>query len=567
MSETAGTTLPSVPSGRHLVPGWRAARRLVQVAFVALFLWLFRGTEYTDHDILGQPSDLFFRLDPLNALCAMLSSRTFIWTFWPALGTILLTLLFGRAFCGWICPLGTLLDWFHRLLRPLTRLANRPLARKIPGLRTVRYGVLIFVVLASLMAVPIVGYLDPFGLLMRGMSALDPVLYRWVSAGAHMENAPAWWMSAWQYVLDHAMPFQQAAYHLSGATLIIFATLFALEFVGRRFWCRYLCPLGAMLGLMGRWSLVRRLPTQNCGKCRAQVSCAASCRMGAFNDQGKLVVESCNLCMDCVADCPQSVAQFKVKKPRPAPAAIGLSRRGLLTAAAAGVAVPLVVRVSRAGAVKQESLPVRMLRPPGAIHGLGAAADKLDEDFLNLCIRCGECIKVCTTNGLQPGGVEAGWAAIFAPVLVPRTGYCQLACTLCGQVCPTGAIPLLTQEQKSQAIIGVAAFDRSRCLPWAKNEECLVCEEHCPLDEKAIRFDVVEVEIDGAKTQLQRPWVDQSKCIGCGFCENKCPLDGEAGIHVYRSDKAPKEGKRWRWRHQHGPHEGKTRAFSNSLRR
>jgi MauM/NapG family ferredoxin protein len=222
---------------------------------------------------------------------------------------------------------------------------------------------------------------------------------------------------------------------------------------------------------------------------------------------------------------------------------VGLSRRGLLTATAAGVAVPLLVRASHAAAVKQDSLPARLLRPPGAIRKQATAADKPDKDFLNLCIRCGECMKVCTTNGLQPGGVEAGLAAIFAPVLVPRTGYCELECTLCGQVCPTGAIPLLATEQKPAAVIGAAAFDRTRCLPWSKNEECLVCEEHCPLDEKAIQFDVVEIETGGEKSELQRPWVDQNKCIGCGFCENKCPLDGEAGIRVFRNGRAPREAK------------------------
>ncbi|HVT82479.1 MAG TPA: 4Fe-4S dicluster domain-containing protein, partial [Phycisphaerae bacterium] len=255
---------------------------------------------------------------------------------------------------------------------------------------------------------------------------------------------------------------------------------------------------------------------------------------------GKLVVESCNLCMDCIADCPQSVARFKIRKPAPAPAPIGLSRRGFLSATAAGVAVPVALRVSRASAVRQDAIPASVIRPPGAIRPPGKT-DKPDEDFLNLCIRCGECMKVCTTNGLQPAGIDAGLAGIFAPVLVPRIGYCELACTLCGQVCPTGAIPLLARTQKPNVILGAASFDRMRCLPWAQNEECLVCEEHCPLDEKAIRFDIVDIDVGGEKTRLQRPWVDQSKCIGCGFCENKCPLDGDAGIHVYRSGKAPKE--------------------------
>jgi len=118
-------------------------------------------------------------------------------------------------------------------------------------------------------------------------------------------------------------------------------------------------------------------------------------------------------------------------------------------------------------------------------------------------------------------------------VLVPRMGYCEYNCNLCGQVCPTGAIPALPLEKKQKSIIGVAVLDKDRCLPFAKKMNCIVCEEHCPIPEKAIRFETVhDRDYGGKNVVLKRPFIIEELCNGCGICENKCPLDGRAAIEV-----------------------------------
>ncbi len=178
------------------------------------------------------------------------------------------------------------------------------------------------------------------------------------------------------------------------------------------------------------------------------------------------------------------------------------------------------------------STAARKLPNPGLIRPPGALAEP---DFVARCVRCGECMKVCINNALQPSALEAGVEGIFSPRLVPRLGYCEYNCTLCGQVCPTGAIRPLPLIEKQRTVIGRAVFDHNRCLPWAKGIPCLVCQEHCPTADKAIRLrPAVVIDQNGNSVTLQQPYVVDSLCIGCGICENKCPLPDEAAVRVTR---------------------------------
>jgi formate hydrogenlyase subunit 6/NADH:ubiquinone oxidoreductase subunit I len=118
-------------------------------------------------------------------------------------------------------------------------------------------------------------------------------------------------------------------------------------------------------------------------------------------------------------------------------------------------------------------------------------------------------------------------------MLVPRVGYCEYSCTLCGQICPTGAIKKLPVEEKRKTVIGLAFIDKNRCLPHAFNVNCIVCEEHCPTPKKAIVFEEVQkVGPDGNEITLKLPRVVPELCIGCGICEYKCPVSDEPAIYV-----------------------------------
>lgn len=190
----------------------------------------------------------------------------------------------------------------------------------------------------------------------------------------------------------------------------------------------------------------------------------------------------------------------------------------------------MAVPTLRSGLDSKARTRPKLIRPPGSLA---------EEDFLARCIRCGQCMKICPTNALHPTLLDAGWEGIFTPLLIPTVGYCEYNCILCGHSCPTGAIEPLTLERKIGAeeipaiSIGTAFIDRGRCLPWAFDKECIVCEEWCPTSPKAIRLETIEQVLpEGNTISLRRPYVIAELCIGCGACEYACPVEGQRAIYV-----------------------------------
>ena len=176
--------------------------------------------------------------------------------------------------------------------------------------------------------------------------------------------------------------------------------------------------------------------------------------------------------------------------------------------------------------IKKNDADQKRIRPPGALA---------ESEFLDRCIRCLECVRICQSNGkcLQPDGIRTSLLDLWMPVAIMRQGYCEYNCNLCGQVCPTEAILPLTLVEKQKTPMGLAYFNKNICIPYAENRDCIVCEEHCPTPEKAIKFDLKNVTLpDGRNRQVKYPYVERHLCIGCGICETKCPLPGEAGIFV-----------------------------------
>jgi polyferredoxin len=514
-----------------------------QVCFFALFLILLLRTEFhgsfrnsASEIRIPYPVGLFFQLDPLvglsNALAGHAVYRGLLW----CLLILIPTMFIGRFFCGWICPLGSIHHFFSSLKSERKRGKQLLESNRYKRWQTTKYYILAATLMAALLGTGVVGWLDPFSFLVRsiGLSILPATNYTLQAALAALEHNRFGFVQTiggvLHFILGSALLSFKQPYFRQGIWLgLLFFFILALNFRVTRFWCRALCPLGALLGIVSRWSVLGLVKNpEHCNDCNR---CLLRCQGGDDPIGGVPWRQpECHLCLNCVDECPEHGLQFKLF-PAQKVAGTNLQRRKVLTGLAAGAAlVPLMRSTPGFAAEKNE----RLLRPPGSVD---------EEFFLSRCIRCGECMKVCPNNALQPALTEAGVEGLWSPVLVPRLGYCETSCVLCSQVCPTGAIWEITAKEKGWSVdvasgakpvrLGTAFYDRGRCLPWAMATDCIVCEEWCPTSPKAVYLRPAEViDAAGNVKQVKQPYLDPSRCVGCGACEHACPVQDRPAVYV-----------------------------------
>lgn len=481
---------------------------LVFVTFVSAFFFLNRNpTAYS------WQSEALLYANPFTGLLVTIASRSF---FLPlvitAASVIILTVVFGRFFCGFFCPLGSIIDFMDRFLFAKMRSAGR----RVPGyFRRIKYVIMIALLVLSLFGSIFPLIVDPLTLTTRFLTAIvNPIIN--ISgvdfikiSGLAVPSMGAKIASAYSPVV----PVYYGVVLTGGLMLLVLCG----GFWGKRFWCGYICPTGAFLAVLSRYSIFRRkVVTDKCSSCSR---CAKACPTEAIDVKNisKTNISECIECGVCTG-LKESCSRFVIGGADNKNSVTGpdLQKRHLITGAAGGL---LLLPVFRATAISKRDDHGRLIRPPGALP---------EEKFLSRCTGCGECMKVCPTNALQPCMFTDGFSRLYTPKVVPRVGGCEEKCSLCGNVCPNGAIRKLPLEEKSFVKIGTAVVDRHRCLAWAQNRECLVCDEVCPYN--AIESKIVET----TKGRFKVPVVYEDLCAGCGLCEQHCPIFDIAAIVVYR---------------------------------
>lgn len=505
-------------------------RILSQVFFFTVFfisVWLTWTTR-----LGGYPVSRILEFDPLVMIANILSTGyVYRYLGWGLL-IIGVTLLFGRVFCNWICPYGTLhqfVGWLFNTNNGKGRIEQN----RYRGIYFLKYAILtVFLIMAAFGALQI-GLLDPICLMYRTFTtvvapAADMVVDE-VSTGLNTAGmGPA---GQWLSDMKFAPGVDDRVFVGSFWIGLMIIVLVGANVLIPRFFCRVLCPLGALLGVISRFSLFRI--NRDVHKCTDCNLCLTRCE-GASDPQGAVRVSECFSCMNCIDDCPEDALSFSMVglDRKQVVAAPDMGRRKLLFAGITGVlAYPMI---KNHGVNTDHNFSPDLIRPPGSVE---------ESQFLAKCIKCDQCINACPTNVLQPatfqeGGIESLWT----PVLNFNISHCQLKCTMCSEVCPTGAIKKITVEEKlgkgefekqGPIRLGTAFFDTGRCLPHAMEIPCVVCEEVCPTSPKAIQTkDEEAMDVYGNIVVLNKPFMVPDLCIGCGICEAECPIKDQRAVYV-----------------------------------
>lgn len=431
----------------------KAVLTILPTVFLVIMVWLTIGLQYP----LPAEAPLLLwltRLDPLLLAATVITAGWPTW-WWLPVTVLAVTILWGRVFCGWVCPVGGMLNLLQILQESTGRQNRRPAYQFLSQAKQFRW--------------------------------------YWLAAALALLAAGTNWIllfTPFHLLTESIVEITQRRIPWLLGLLVMLGVL-----IIPRFWCVCLCPTGLVLSLFSRW----RRGLVIGGGCTRCDECHRRCPMGAASPDTGEIGDDCILCFRCYEACPVSAVAVSKNITTPIfPIPSGSSRRVFLkavfTAAGAYAVSPVLLAEGSGGA----------LRPPGALDGSAFALS---------CSRCGRCMRACPSQCLQPMPMTAGFTNYLSPQIVPRKARCEL-CLQCQAVCPTGAIEQCSEDQVA---IGMAEINYRSCIAWTEGKLCLVCREQCPRQ---------AVEMDDKK----RPSIDQQRCVGCGACENACPLEDAAVV-------------------------------------
>ena len=491
---------------------------MVQIVSFIFFLLLIMSARYpVNPDI---PHNALVKYNPMTLIFAGISQIDNV-TYIIILILILLGFWFtGRGFCGWLCPVGTGLDIYNRLIGHKLRKHNRFFK---PEYIRWKYWIFLSCVFLLLLDVSLYWLFDPISTFTRNTAlVVDPVVDTIARETTRaLSSVPGIGYAVEKFMRGIFNPLPVVSLYLWLFTVLLIS-IFMLEMLTLRFFCKSICPLGAFLGYISRYSPLRiAINKSSCISCGL---CSKVCKTGAIESDGDihLNVRECILCLSCIESCFANSLLVKLSRHSATTSKLEFKRdRRDFINGIIGAIVLLPIFKSSDYFTKR---PSNLIRPPGAIS---------ENKFAQVCVKCGSCMKVCYTSGIQPVLFENGMNSLFTPRMDFNHGFCGYVCNDCGNVCPTGAIVPLTMDQKRKTVMGIAKINRDICLPWAEKKPCLTCEEVCPIPEKAIELeDRIYFSDNGEENIIKLVHVVEENCIGCGICVYHCPTEPQKAILI-----------------------------------
>ena len=429
---------------------------------------------------------------------------------------ILLTLLMGRIYCSVICPLGVLQDifgWIGKKHRKNRYSYSKPMN----VLRYVMLGFLVVTLVGGLGSVA--ALIAPYSAFGRIASNLLAPIYLW---GNNL-------LATWAESVNSYAFYSVDVWLKGGVTLMVaivtLAALFVLAYKNGRTYCNTICPVGTVLGFLSRFSYLK--PVIDTSKCNGCGLCAKNCKASCIDSKNHAIDYSrCVVCLDCIDKCRQGAIKYvpraKASQSAPSGASADKGRRAFIagTAMVAGASVAKAQKLKMDGGyavIEDKKIPNREtpLTPPGSLSARNLAQH---------CTACQLCISVCPNQVLRP---SSDLSNFMQPVTSFERGYCRPECVKCSEVCPTGAIKLITKEEKTAIQIGHAVWIADNCVVNRDNEKCDNCFRHCPTG----AIQMVAKNPDDKKSP-KIPVINTERCIGCGACENLCPSRPFSAIYV-----------------------------------
>jgi ferredoxin len=466
-------------------------RIFVSLAVFTLFLFLFLGEEKLS--IFLSLTLLPFQVIP--ALIRILTKPYAIFIF-GLVSVFVVTMIFGRVYCSFICPLGTLQDIFIALSRKVGWHTKHSYQRPNNWLRYAVFGLVI--VTAVLGSMSLLNLLDPYSLAGRMITHfIQPLFVRiYNTAVSLLTNFNIYLFSkeaAW-------MPLSVLL--VTGGFLILILILSARY---GRLYCNTLCPVGTLLGLIARVSVFKFVIDRT--RCHECVRCEGVCKAGCIDPQPATIDQSrCVNCFNCLEACPKSVVGYRPFRRKPQNGAWSPARRGFIIGSVATIGSALFMFNS--GIRNLLGTANASQNPPITPPGSGSV-----EHFSQSCSSCHLCVSTCPTRVITPTFLEYGVGGLLQPKMNYAESFCDYECNLCGRVCPTGAILPLSLDEKKFTQIGTVDLLKEKCVVYVDKNNCGACGEVCPTH--TINF------VD--KDNILYPEVDTKYCIGCGACEKACP--------------------------------------------